>query len=135
MFPGLPVSRFEAELKLTGISVQTGLQPGGSRGFVFNMVNSMTGVFVDGFVQRIPVHDLKVVLRGTENDVQNVIRELGEKIVCDIQEIRYGRYHTWPSNPHFKILGSSSRRALKSNVSNDAYDNNSIRSKSSSGSA
>ena len=65
MFTGLPVSRVEAELMLSEISVQAGLQPGGSRGFVLNFVNTMTGVLIDGFVQRIPYHNLKVVIRVT----------------------------------------------------------------------
>lgn len=135
MFTGFRVSRFEAELKLTGISVQTGLQPGGSRGFVFDFVNTLTGVLIDGFVQRIPVHDLKVVIRGTEDHVQFVIGQLRDSIDCDFQEIRYGGYHAWPSDPRFKIIRSATRRALKSDVSDDAFDNKSIRSKSSAGSA
>eukprot|EP01034_Spumella_vulgaris_P036856 gene36856-45468_t len=135
VFSSLLVSRFEAELKLTGISVQTGLQPGGSRGFVLGFVNTMTGVLIDGFVQRIPIHDLKVVLRGTEEHVQFVIGQLRDSIDCDIQEIRYGGYHAWPADPRFKILGSATRKALKSDKSDDAFDNKSIRSKSSAGSA
>jgi hypothetical protein len=135
VFSSLLVSRFEAELKLTGITIQTGLRPGGSRGFVFNFVNTMIGVFIDGFVQRIPCHDLKVVIRGTEDHVQYVIGQLRNSIDCDIQEIRYGGYHAWPSDPRFKILRSASRRALKSDLSDDIFDNKSIRSKSSTGSA
>jgi len=117
VFSGLLVSRFEVELRLIGISIQTGLQPGGSRCFVFNLVNTMTCVLLDGFVQRIPVNDLKVVIRGTEDHVQHAIRQLRDSVECDFQEIRYGGYHAWPSNPHFKILKSTSRKALKSEVS------------------
>lgn len=104
MFSGLPVSRFEAELQLTGISVRTGFQPGGSRGFVFDFVNAMTGVLIDGFIQRIPVYDLKVVILGTGEHVLFVIGQLRDSIDCDIQEIRYGGYHAWSSYPRFKIL-------------------------------
>lgn len=135
VFTGSTVLRYEAELHLTGISVQTGLQPGGSRGFVFNLVNTMTDILIDGFVQRIPVHDLKVVIRGTEDHVQYVIGQLCGSIDCDFQEIRYGRYHAWPRDPRFKILRSSTSRALKSDISDDAFDNKSTRSKSSAGSA
>ena len=107
VFSGL-VSRFEVELRLIGISIQTGLQPGGSRGFVFNLVNTMTCVLLDGFVQRIPVNDLKVVIRGTEDHVQHAIRQLRDSVDCDFQQISYGSYIRWPPNPRFKILKSAS---------------------------
>lgn len=128
MFSSLPVSRFEAELKLTGISIQTGLQPGGSRGFVFDLVNTLTGVLIDGFVQRIPVHDLKIVIRGTEDHVLLVIEQLRRSIDCDFQQIRYINYYAWPSDPRFKIIRSTTRRALKSDISDDVFDNKSTRS-------
>ena len=127
----------EAELKLTEISIQSGLQPGGSRGFVFNLVNGMKGVSIDGFVQRIHICDLKVVLRGTEGDAQYVMAALRNLVNCDIEEIRYESFHAWPISPNtpsFKILTSASRRAKKSDISVDAFDNKSICSKSSGGS-
>ena len=102
MFSTLVVSRVEVELKLSGLSIKTGLQPGGSRGFVLYLVTTLTGVLIDGFVQRVPVHDLRVVIRGTEDHVVFVIERLRNSIDCDIQEIRFGSYHSWPSNPHFK---------------------------------
>ncbi len=123
---------FEAELQLTGISIKNGLQPGGSRAFVFDIVSNIReSIVIDGFVQRIPIHDVRVVIRGTEDHVERVIGKLREDIDCDFQEIRYGRYHAWPAVPRFKILPSTTRKALKSDISGDANDNKSNRSEGS----
>jgi hypothetical protein len=102
------IPRVEAELELQEISVQVGLQPGGSRQFVFKMINSLTQlVVIDGFVQRVSNHDLKVVIRGTDSDVRYVIGLLCN-IECYIQQIRYEEYHScWPAFPCFKILEDS----------------------------
>jgi hypothetical protein len=56
-------------------------------------VNTITSALIDGFAQRIPVYDLKVVTRGTEDYVQFVIGQVRDSFDCEIQEIRYGVYH------------------------------------------
>ena len=111
---------YELELKLSGIPITAGLQPGGSRQVVFDIVNGMRGVAIDGHVQRIPVHDLKVTIRGIERHVNLVSAELRRSLAeCDFEQVRYVRYEAWPERgPHFIIMPSASREDLKS----DMYD-------------
>lgn len=118
---------------LTGFPIETGLQPGGSRAYVFNLVDSIRLVSIDGYVQRVPVHDLKVVIRGTEDDVKIVLQTISNSIPieCGVQQISLVPYIVWPHSPRFKILASTSAKALKSDLSGDDYDNKSNRSKSS----
>ena len=118
----------EVELKLSGIPVQIGLGHNGSRQFVHDIVNSIRGVEIDGFVQRIPVHDLKLVVRGTESDVLIVLQDIRVEIDkrssenhCEIETIRFIACLSWPSSRSFKILGSASIRAIKSDNSDDKF--------------
>merc|ERR1712194_632779 len=94
-----PTSRFEVELRLTQIPVESGLHNGGCRGLVLSLVTGIRCIEVDGFVQRIPVHDLKVVIRGTAEHVQSAIQVIRSSIDCDIEQLRSTNYHAWPSKP------------------------------------
>lgn len=75
------------------------------------------------------MHDLQVVLRGTEQDIGFAIQELS-KIDCDIETIRSNRCLVWKANPGFTIFRSASSKALNSGVSDDKNDNKSARSES-----
>ena len=77
---------------------------------------------------------MKLVIRGTEYDVQNVLQHIRENIDSDIEEVRVNFYHAWPTNPSFKIVGSTSAKAVKSEHSDDKVENKSMRSNSSAGS-
>ena len=129
------VRRIEVEWKLTGIPIKIGLGPNGSRQFVNDLVNTIVGVVIDGFVMRIPAHDLKLVIRGTGDDVVYVLQQIRDAIPdSDIEEVRNNSYHAWPTNPSFKIVGSASTKAVKSEHSDDKFENKSMRSNSSAGS-
>ena len=121
--------RMETELKLSGIPIRVGLQPNGARGVIHLIVDSLRNVFIDGYVQRIPDHDIKIVLKGTERDIQIVVTEIVKNIPdCNIETVRYCYCVSWPNVPSFKILQSASRDAVKSKLSDDCYDNKSVRS-------
>jgi hypothetical protein len=135
LFASGAVRHVEVEWKISGIPVTIGLGPNGSRQFVNDIVIAITSVLIDGFVIRIPTHDLKVVIRGTEADVQYVLQQIRDSMNdCDIEEIRFNLYHAWPNNPSFNICGSISINAIKSDKSDDKFDNKSRGSNSSAGS-
>ncbi len=124
------VSRFEVELRLSGDLVRIGLAEGGSRGYINRFVNSFF-LPIDGFVQRIPEFDLKVVLRGTEADLDYVINRMRLNLpAITFEQIRWVRYSIWSFAPSFVIIRSSSRFAIKSPRSGDSNDNHSVRSNS-----
>ncbi len=113
-------SIFETELRISGVPLTAGLAEGGSCGFMHRLVTNCVGVLVDGYVQLIPPHDLKVVLRGTANDLNFVIAQIdSEFLECEIEVLRYvHRGIPLPSKPSFRIITSSSslQAAKKSGV-------------------
>ncbi len=129
------VTLFETELALSGFSITAGLSEGGSRGYIHRLVTDCFGVLVDGFVQRIPVHDLKVVLRGSENDIDFVTNQIRSSLsTCQIEvKRRVSLGGQSILSPTFKILRSASREAIKSDLTGDSNDNKfSVRSGSTS---
>lgn len=71
-------------------------------------MNTIYGVIIDGYVMS-PVHDLQVVIRGTEESLQCVIVRLRQSIECDFRQKIFVRYFGWPSAPSFKIKKSISK--------------------------
>ncbi len=120
---------------MSGVPVTVGLSEGGSRGYIHRLVTGCFGVLVDGFVQRIPVHDLKIILRGSENDIDIVANLIRSQLsTCEIEvKLRVNLGGQSIPSPSFRILRSASREAKKSDLSDDIYDNkSSVRSGSAS---
>ena len=110
-FLGLPIQSpqprlFETELRLSGVPVTFGLSEGGSRGYIHRLVTGCFGVLVDGFVQRIPVHDLKIILRGSENDIDIVANRIRSQLsTCEIEvKLRVNLGGQSIPSPSFRIL-------------------------------
>jgi hypothetical protein len=130
------MSYLETELLISGVPVQMGLVEGGARTYMANLVNSTLNVSVDGHVMRLPKYDLKVILRATILDtdiilavIRNAMEDIGKDNI-NISMLRSNHYCTglWPTKPAFKVLRSASREAKKSPLSDDVYDNKSVRS-------
>jgi hypothetical protein len=100
---------------------------------ICNLVNDVRFVQIDGFVQRIPAHDIKVILRGTTDHIDVVTAEITSLFAhadenCQIETVRKISISRLPPNPSFKILNSASRYAIKSDKSPEEYDNHSSKS-------
>ncbi len=119
------------ELRIYGVPIRYGLAPGGSRAVIWNFVNDIRNVEIDGFVQRIPDYDIKILLRGTKEHTDLVFDEIMSRFPdegCQIETLRSISISSLRRNPSFQILNSSSR-AKKSDQYPGKYDN--ISSKSS----
>jgi hypothetical protein len=96
-------------LKLVGPSIEKGLQPGGSRQAICERVNGNRLLQIDGYVQRISGHDLKVVLRGSDGDITVAVAEITSGLTDTVVTFGNRIHYTsrWPDPPTFRILKSS----------------------------
>jgi hypothetical protein len=119
-------------LKLVGPSIEKGLQPGGSRQAICERVNGNRLLQIDGYVQRISGHDLKVVLRGSDGDITVAVAEITSGLTDTVVTFGNRIHYTsrWPDPPTFRILKSSVSSALKSEQSPEHYDKKSVASQS-----
>jgi hypothetical protein len=118
-------------LKIYGVPIRYGLAPGGARAVICNFVNDVRSAQIDGYVQRIPDHDIKIILRGPRDDIDVVttaIMSLFPDPDCQIDTLRNISISCLNPNPSFRILNSTSRDAMKSDESPEKYDNQSSKS-------